>query len=255
MAALVFVAGGLPLARGAAPSWEGRGVLAGIALAVLGWSVFALSPAIQTAERTQFLPAPGVAVVFAALAGLLARPLPPALRPAAALLLGAWVVAAGAGRTAAMQREWDASSAWTAQSSSLRAITAAVPDVVPGTMVVLFDEAGTWPATFTFRHALQYLYDGRAVGHVVGAHAFLYPTWFTGRGAATEPLAEVREPWSAPPTLHRASEMVVLTLRADGTVVLHETWPPSLPEPDAGSYAPRARLASGPPPASRAVLR
>jgi hypothetical protein len=255
VAAIVFAAGALPLARGAAPRWEGRGLLVGSALAVMGWSVFALSPAIQTAERTQFLSAPGVAVVLAALAGLASRPLPAALRPAAAIALGAWIVAAGAGRTAAMQREWDASSYWTAQSSSLRAITALAPDVAPGTMVVLFDEAGAWPATFTFRHALQYLYDGRAVGHVVGAHAFLYPTWFTPRGAVTEPLPDVRGPWNAPPTLHRASDMVVLTLRADGSVALQETWPAILPVPDAGSYDPRRRLSAGPPPASRAVLR
>ena len=255
MAALAFVAGALPLARGAAPAWEARGAAIGLALAVLGWSVFALSPAIRTAERTQFLSAPGVGVFLAALVGLLARALPPSLRPAAAVLLGAWIVAAGAGRTAAMQRDWDASSLWAAQSSSLRAITGAVPDVVPGTMVVLFDEARAWPATFTFRHAMQYLYDGRAVGHVVGAHAFLYPTWFTPRGAVTEPLADVRGPWDAPPTLHRAAEMVVLTLRADGTVELHETWPASLPAADGAAYAPRARLAPGPLPASRAVLR
>ena len=253
---LAFVVGALPLAFAPATAgrWETRGVFAGAALAVLGWSVFALSPAIRTAERTQFLSAPGVAVFIAALVALATRPLSGRLRAAAAVVVGGWLVAVGAGRTAAMQADWDRTGYWAAQAASLRSITQVMPDVVPGTLVVLLDEDGSWPASFTFRHALQYLYDGRAVGHVVGAHQFLYPTWFVPGGARTEPLPDVQEPWAAPPSLHRGAEIVVLTLAPGGVARVEESWPSTLPAASGTGYAPRARITSGAPPASRAVL-
>jgi hypothetical protein len=253
-----YAAGALPLALRPQPGgarWEPRAALAGAALAALGWSVFALSPAIRTAERTQFLSAPGVAVLLAALVSLVTRPLPPRARPAAILVLGGWLVAAGAARTSAMQAEWDRTGYWSAQRDSLREIARAVPDVVPGTLVVLLDERGAWPASFTFRHAMLYLYDGRAAGHVVGAHQFLYPTRFVAGGALTEPLPDVRGPWSAPVTLHGAAQIVVVTLGANGGARIEETWPAVLPAESGAGYAPRARIvATGVPPAARAAL-
>ena len=257
--ALVFLAGALPLARDASrdstPRWELRGALAGAVLAALGWSVFCLSPAIRSADRTQFLSAPGVALLLACVLGAAARPLPARLRDFVLVGAAAWIVAVGAGRTRAMQGHWDEVTLWPAQAASLREVIRVVPDVAPGTLVVLFDEDGAWPATFTFRHALQYLYDGRAIGHVVGAHDFLYPTQFTAAGAWTAPLPEIREAWRAPVTLHRGSDIVALTLRADGAVELHETWPAALPPAAGARYAPRSRIRSGgggPP--SRAML-
>lgn len=257
--ALVFVAGALPLAwsePGNGPArWEPRGALAGLLLAVLGWSVFCLSPAIRTAERTQFLSAPGVAVLLTSVLWMAARPLPRRLRAVALLAATTWIVAVGAGRTRAMQAHWDATTLWPAQAAALREVLRVVPDVAPGTLVVLFDEPGAWPATFTFRHALQYLYDGRATGHVVGARDFLYPTQFTDAGAWTAPLPEIREAWRAPVTLHRGAEIVALSLRADGTVELLETWPAALPPAAGAGYAPRARVVPGARrPASRAIL-
>ena len=219
-----------------------RRALLGLALAALGWSVFALSPAIRSAARTQFLSAPGVGVFLAALIGLAAGVLPPRARTAAAAAMAAWIVAVGAARTGAMQRDWDAQSYWSAQSASLRAITTVVPDVLPNTLVVVLDSRGAWPATFTFRHALLLLYDGRAIGFVPGAHDFLYPARFVAGGISCEPWPVIRKPWGAAPTFHRGSEIVALALAADGSVSVLESWPPALPAASGTGYAPRSRI-------------
>ena len=219
-----------------------RQALLGLVLAALGWSVFALSPAIRSAARTQFLSAPGVGVLLAALIALIAGVMPLRARTAAAVALAAWIVAVGAARTGAMQRDWDAQGYWSAQSSSLRAITTVVPDVLPNTLVLLLDPGRAWPATFTFRHALLLLYEGRAIGFVPGAHDFLYPARFTAGGISCEPWPVIRKPWGAAPTSHLGSEIVVLALAADGSVSLMESWPPALPAASGLGYAPRSRL-------------
>jgi hypothetical protein len=210
--------------------------------------VFALSPAIQSAARTQFLSAPGVGVLLAALIGLAAGAAPPRVRTAATVALAAWIVAAGAARTGAMQRDWDARTYWPAQSASLRAMSALVPDVLPNTLLVLIDDRGAWPATFTFRHALLLLYDGRAIGLVPGAHDFLYPAHFAPGGVLCEPWPVIREPWAAAPTFHRGSEIVAIALTADGSMSLMETWPSALPAASGAGYAPRSRIVTDPPP-------
>jgi hypothetical protein len=224
------------------PRTHARHALAGAALAVLGWSVFSLSPAIVTAARTQFLSAPGVALFLAALMGLIASLLPRAARGLAVAALAAWVVAVGAARTGAMQKDWDAQGYWDAQSASLRAITAAVPDVLPNTLVILLDPGRAWPATFTFRHALVMMYGGRAVGLVPGAHEFLYPARFASGGVSCEPWPVIREPWDAPVTFHRGSEIVALAVAPDASVSVLETWPAELPPASGTGYAPRARI-------------
>jgi hypothetical protein len=232
-----------------------RQALLGLALAVLGWTVFVLSPAIRSAARTQFLSAPGVGVLLAAVIALAAGVLPPPVRAAAAVILAAWIVAVGAARTGAMQREWDARSYWSVQSASLREITAAVPDVLPNTLVLVLDERGAWPATFTFRHALLFLYQGRAIGLVPGAHDFLYPARFAAGGISCEPWPVIREPWGAAPTFHRGSEIVALALAADGSVSVLESWPSALPAASGTGYAPRSRIvAAGAPLGLRRIL-
>lgn len=232
-----------------------RQALVGLVLAVLGWSVFALSPAIRSAARTQFLSAPGVGVLLAALIGLAAGVLPPRTRLAAAIALGAWIVAVGAARIGAMQRDWDAQSYWSVQSASLREITTVVPDVLPNTLVLVLDEQRAWPATFTFRHALLLLYEGRAIGLVPGAHDFLYPARFAAGGISCEPWPVIRKPWGAAPTFHRGSEIVALALAADGSVSLMESWPPALPAASGTGYAPRSRIVpASAPVAARRIL-
>jgi len=227
-----------------------RQALLGLVLAVLGWSVFALSPAIRSAARTQFLSAPGVGVLLAALIGLAAAVVPPWARTAAAAAMAAWIVAVGAARTGAMQREWDVRGYWPVQSTSLREITTVVPDVLPNTLVVVLDGRGAWPATFTFRHALLLLYEGRAIGLVPGAHDFLYPARFAAGGISCEPWPVIRKPWDAAPTFHRGSEIVALALAADGSVSLLEHWPPALPAASGTGYAPRSRIVPASPPAA-----
>lgn len=239
VAAAVIVRG----SREAAPARAlARQAAVGLALAALGWSVFALSPAIRSAARTQFLSAPGVGVLLAALIGLLAGLAPPRVRALAAAALAAWIVAAGAARTGAMQRDWDAQSYWAVQSASLRAITAVVPDVLPNTLVLLMDGRGAWPATFTFRHALLLLYGGRAIGVVPGAHDFLYPSRFAAGGISCEPWPVIQRPWAAAPTFHRGSEIVAIALAADGSASLLETWPEAWPAASGTGYAPRQRI-------------
>ena len=233
---------------------QARQALLGLVLAVLGWSVFALSPAIRSAARTQFLSAPGVGIFLAAIIGLVAGVVPPRLRTAATAVLAAWVIAVGAARTGAMQRDWDAQSYWFAQSASLRAITTVVPDVLPNTLVVVLDERRAWPATFTFRHALLLLYEGRAIGLVPGAHDFLYPARFAAGGISCEPWPVIRKPWAAAPTFHRGSEIVAMTLAADGSVSLMESWPPALPAASGTGYAPRSRIVPARTTAARRIL-
>jgi hypothetical protein len=54
------------------------------------------------------------------------------------------------------------------QREYLAQLTARVPDLKPGTLVVIIDQRYAWRASFTFRHAVEYVYQGRATGHVWG---------------------------------------------------------------------------------------
>jgi len=230
----------------------------GLGAALLGWSVLALSRAIVTPDRAQFLSAPGVGLALAAAIGLAVSWLPTAWRAPMAGVLAAWVVAVGAGRTVAMQHEWDSRSYWAAQNRALVGLTAAVPDAQPNTLIVLLDEAGTWPANFTFRNAVEYLYERRVTGLAVGGNDFLFPSVFTPRGLAYQPWPVIRRPWKTPVSEHRYDEIVVVRLTPDGRVVVEERWPErGLPPLPLGStYAPRARIGSqAEEPAERAILR
>jgi hypothetical protein len=119
---------------------------------------------------------------------------------------------------------------------------------VPGTFLVLLDERRAWPATFTFRHAIEYLYEGEARGLVWGAEAFLYPARFTPAGLLSEPYASIREVWRAPVALHRFEDLVVARLEGSGKLRIERDWPASLPPlPDGAVYAPLRRILLGAP--------
>jgi hypothetical protein len=251
MALAAFALGFVAVMRGApVPALGARRlglvVLGGALAALLTYLPYALSPAMTSPLRTQMTSAVGIGFVLAGIAHAVAAPLPPRWRPAALFLLGAWVAAAGTGRTILMQREWDVVTRWPAQSGCLRDLVRLAPDLRPNTFVLLFDETGTWPATFTFRHAVDYLYDARALGAVWGAHPFLYPFTFTPEGLVAEPWPVIRRPWGMKPTLHAWNEIVVARLSSAGLEIL-QRWPDGVlpPLPPGAVYSPEARIVRG----------
>jgi hypothetical protein len=214
-----------------------------------------LNPNTHGGERMQFLSTPGVAVFLAACVVGLTSFLPARTRLPAAALMGAWIAAGGVARTAALQVEWDERSAYPDQRKALLELTSVVPDVVPGTLVVLLD-GGAWPLDLTFRHAVNYLYEGRAVGHAVNALEYLYDTRFEATGVRSLPRPVVRGPWRESPTLHPYDAVVVLREDENGRVQLLEGWPADLtPLPPEAVYAPRARIRLGPRLPRLAILR
>ena len=184
--------------------------------------------------------------------------LPGSWRKPALALMGVWVVAVGTGRTVAMQREWDEwRSTFPRQRQALVELTRLVPDTKPNTLVVLIDDASGWPATFTFRHAVDYLYEGRAVGYVWKAIDFLYPAWFLPPGVHYEPWPVIQRPWRVRPTLHRYDEVVVAHVGGDGALRILREWPAGVlpPLPAGARYEPEERILRGrPAPPSRGIL-
>jgi hypothetical protein len=219
----------------------------GLLWAIAAYLPFVVNPETHGGERMQFLSTPGVAVLLAATVLGAASLLPPAARLPVAGMLGAWIVAGGVARTAALQSEWwDARSAYPDQRRALLELTAAAPDLAPGTLVVVLD-SGAWPLDLTFRHAVRYLYEGRAVGHAVGALEYLYETRFEAAGVRSVPRPVLQGPWHEAPTLYPYDAIVALREDARGRMHLLETWPAELPPLAPGaSYAPRARLRHGP---------
>ena len=227
--------------------WERRRLLslalAGLALAACGWGVMLLSPALSGPERMQGFSAPGVGLLLGSGACLAASALPGRFRGIAAGVIGAWIVAAGTAHTLHLQHRWDAESVYEQQARLLRGLVRSVPDVKEQTLIVLLDEEGAFPAGFTFRHAVEFLYSGRAVGMVPGSHDFLYPSRFSEDGVTSEPWPVIRQAWDEPVRRFRYGETVVVRSRA-GTLGLVDRWPsPPLPSPGAQSeYAPRPRI-------------
>jgi hypothetical protein len=243
-----------PEARGRLLALLGVGLL----LAGLGYSLFTLSPAIQTAARTQFLSSPGMGIGLAAGVGWVVTWLPARWRSLGVMVLGSWIVAVGTARTVAMQREWDESiGRFPAQHRTLAQLTELAPRLVPHTLVVLIDDAGAWPATLTFRHAVEYLYPGQGSGLVWGAEEFLYPAHFGPQGIFCVPWPILWRAWNTGPTLHGYDQVVVVGLSAAQKLFLWERWPPALPPLPAGAtYAPRSRFEmQGPLPPERAILK
>ncbi len=229
----------------------------GLLLAGLGYSLFTISASIQAPARTQFLSSAGIGMVLAAGIYGAVSFLPPRARAAGAMLLGSWIVAVAAGRTVAMQRQWDESiGRFSVQHRTLTQLTRLAPRLKPHTLVLLIDEAKAWRASFTFRHAVEYLYPGEATGLVWGAEDFLYPAYFQGEGVLCVPWPILWRAWNSWPTAHRYDEVLVVRLREDLELSVLERWPEELPHlPPGAAYAPWSRVErDGPLPSSRAIL-
>ncbi len=234
--------------EGQSPPRAALAVAAGLGLLWAAASLvpFVLNPETHGAERMQFIPTPGIAVLFAATAFALASFLPARARLPAVFLLGGWIAASGVARVGALQAAWDEKSAYPDQRSSLLGITAVVPDVEPGTLVVLLGGGG-WAIDVSFRHALHYLYEGRAVGHSVDALEYLYKTRFESGGVRSSPRPVLERSWQETSVLYPYDAVVVVKAVENGRVTLAETWPEELdPLPAGASYAPRARIRQGP---------
>ena len=230
---------------------------AGGAMAAFAYAPFCLSARIVGAARTQVLSAPGIGILLAAAVGLVATGLPPRWRRWAWAAGGAWVVAVGSARTVAMQREWDTNrSRYPEQHRLLAGLTRGTPTVKPHTLFVLVDAQAAFPMSFTFRHAIQYLYQGRASGIAPDANDFLYPTRFVPEGVLTLPWPVIRAPWDSPPTLHRYDEVIVLRPGPGRGAEILGSWPAGLPPLPVGArYDPWARVANASPaPGSQKIL-
>ena len=257
LAALAFVAGLAVLTRGegSCPGREpadrtiGFVLAAGLLLAVSAHAAFAMTPAIRTPARTQVLSAPGFALALAATLVGAARLAAPRWRLPLTGLLGAWIVAVGTGRVVAMQGEWDVSgNAYPVQSRTLSDLTAVAPDLEPGSLVLLLDDGGAWPMTFTFRHALRYIYGDGVVGVVHGGADFLYPWRLTGQGIVVDPWPVIRGEWHVAPTLHPWDTILVVHRGADGRLAVLPEWPEAVlpPLPPGARYAPEGRIRPSP---------
>jgi hypothetical protein len=231
----------------------------GLVLAALGYSLLMLSPSILRAARTQFLSGPGIALFLASSAGLLATFVPRRARAAVLAALGAWIVAVGMGRTLAMQREWDAGlGRYAGQHATLDGLTHLAPRLAPHTFVILLDGAATWPTSFTFRHALSYLYEGAARGQVLDGNDFLYALAFRPEGVVSVPWPVLEAAWGETPSLYRYDEVVVARDLGQGQVALVPQWPAESlgPLPPGARYAPDARIVpTAARPASQSILR
>jgi len=217
----------------------------GVLWALLAYLPFVASTQTRGAARTEFLSAPGVGAFLAATAAAVASLLPRRARPVLLALFGAWVVTLGALRTTAFQAEWDRGSPFRDQRRVLLGITSVAPGVAPGTLVVLLARTPAWPLDLTFRHAVAYLYEGHAVGHVPGTDAFLYETSFEAGGVRSSPAPVVRGPWHEDSRLIPYGSVVVVREEPSGRVTLVEAWPPELPPlPSGATYAPRGRILS-----------
>jgi hypothetical protein len=220
----------------------------GLVLAVLAYGPYVVSGGAVTPSRTQVLSAPGIGLFLAAAITGIAAAVPRRLRAACLLALATGVVAVGTGRILAMQEEWNGQSLWPGQNDTLVQLTRLVPDVRPDTVLLLLDEGGSWPAIFTFRHAIRYLYRDRANGVVWRAHPFLYATTFEARGLRSQPWPVIREPWRVEARLYPYDAVVVVRRLAPGSMRIEERWPPELPPlPEGAVYDPRARVAAGVP--------
>jgi hypothetical protein len=238
-----------PDRRGLAPA-----IGVGLVLAALGYGFLVLNARLATPSRMQYLSAPGVGLSLAA-AVCLAGSLAGRFRPLLLSVLAGFVVAVGTSRTLSMQKGWDQWSYFPAQRSALRSVTLLAPDLAPQTLVVLLDRENAWPAGFAFRHAVEYLYQGRAVGHVHESWDGMFPMRFEADGIRCEPWPVVQRAWASPPALYAYDQVVVFRQAAGRTTAL-DSWPAELPPlPEGARYAPRDRIRSAlRPPPERAVL-
>jgi hypothetical protein len=216
--------------------------LAGLGLGVSAWILPLLTTATVAPAKMQGLSAPGFGLMLAAGTLLAGSFLPQHARLAATLALSCWVVALGTAHTLALQRDWDERSAYPAQSRLLGRLVSLAPDLREGTLVVLLGGEEVFPATFTFRHAVSYLYRGHAAGLVHRGHDFLYPAQFEEGGVASLPWPVVREAWREPARLYGYDALVVVRQSGAG-LNLEGAWPADLP--GGRGYAPLARIVRG----------
>jgi hypothetical protein len=225
----------------------------GLLVGVSGWLPMLFSAAIVTPSRMQGFAAPGFGLALGALATLAASLVPRTAQRLVVLALGCWIVGVGTARTLALQREWDVESLYPAQSRLLGELTALAPDFNPGTLIVLLNGETVFPATFTFRHAVSYVYDGRAEGLVIGGFDFLYPARFLPDSIESSPWPVIRRAWRSPNRRY-PYESVVVVREVRGQLALVEHWPAELPQaPGAADYRPLERIRD-PGPAGRAVV-
>ena len=257
----VFAAGFAVVSRrskagGENPSRRQLLVVAGVGCLWALASYLPLAATTRRAFRTQFLSTPGVAALLAAGLMMAVSFLPRRARRAGAGLLGAGLVALGVGHTAALQARLDEVSAYPGQRQTLLELTAVAPHPAPGTLVVLLQERGAWSLDLAFRHAVLYLYEGRALGHVAAADPLLYETRFETAGIRSTPQLVLQAPWGEGPVLNAYDTVVAVREDAAGRLRLLETWPDDLPALPMGAvYAPRSRLRTGPPPRRLSILR
>jgi hypothetical protein len=230
----------------------------GLLLAASAHAGLALSASVKTPARTQILSGPGFGLALASVVVLLGSLLPPRVRRGGTLVLAGWVVAVGAGRTVAMQGEWDRfRSVFPEQHRTLSELVREAPGLKSGTLVLLLGGGRAWPMSFTFRHAVAYLYPGQALGLVPGGNDMLYPWRFTPGGVAIAPWPVIRGPWGVAPTFHPWSALVVVGPTASGQLGVQSRWPEGVlpPLPAGARYAPSERIVTGePPPPSRRIL-
>ena len=123
---------------------------------------------------------------------------------------------------AAFQARWDEWSPYHGQRRTLLELTAIAPDLSAGTLVVLVAPHGAWSFDMAFRHALRYLYEGRATGHVLGADPLLYETRFEATGIRSIPSPAIREPWGEAVTVFPYDSVVagllLLAMAPIGTI-------------------------------------
>jgi hypothetical protein len=259
LATLVFLLGlGLAWKRAGPSEDPERRELAvvmamGLGLAILGYGLVTVSARLTTPSRMQYLSAPGIGLLLGA-AALFVASLARRFRMLLLFPVAAWVVAVGTSQTLSMQRSWDGRSYFTAQQGALRDMMRLAPDLAPGTLVVLLDHDNAWPAGFAFRHAVEYLYQRKAVGYAYGAWDGMFPTRFEPDGVHCEPWLAVREAWDSPPALYPYDRLVVFR-RVAGTMNVLDSWPSDLPPlPEGARYAPGGRILSRSPSPEWALL-
>ncbi len=217
----------------------------GFAGAGLGHLAFAVTPSVGAPLRTEFLAGPGMSLLLAATATLVASTLPPAWRRSGLGALAAWVVAVGAARTAAMQADWDRLSAYSNQRRVLLRLIERVPDVAPHTLIVMLDDEKVWRSVGGFRFAIEYLYEGRASGFVPGVMGYNTSTTFAPDGVVSKLVPEVSGAWGGDDGRYGYDEIVVTRLDPSGELALLTAWPSSLsPLPEGSHYSPLHRIRS-----------
>jgi hypothetical protein len=119
------------------------------------------------------------------------------------------------------------------QYQTLSGLVNEAPGLRAGTLVLLLEGGKTWPLSFTFRHAVAYLYPGQALGLVPGGEHMLYPWSFTPTGVAVRPWPMLQAPWGVAPTFHRWDTLLVVGPDASGALEIRSRWPegvlPALP--------------------------